>query len=33
MEIPYVEEQGWEFGQGCDILKMELLYGVHGERD
>ena len=30
-EIPYVEEQG--LGQGHDILKMELRYGVHGGWD
>ena len=28
--VVYVEEQGRGFGQGCDIPKAELRYGVWG---
>ena len=28
MEIPYVEEQGWGFGQGSDMPKMGLCVTV-----
>ena len=30
--IPYVEKQGWGFGQRCDSLMMEFQYRVHEEQ-
>ena len=32
MENPYVEEQRWGFGQGCNTLKMELCSESIGDR-